>query len=163
RGGRGTRSPRHSCDRYRCAAAETGSAPAGTPSRRGAAGRSSPCRRRRTAPGSGTARRPRAGCRSPRTRASRDGRAAAAGRSCDNLNARELRLGGGRLRHMDAAFLVLAALPPPAARARILAGLHRTRAGRAADGAVALVVQTVVGDPVRAHVLPYVGFAPGGE
>src|SRR5688572_14854685 len=55
------------------------------------------------------------------------------------------------------------ALPPPAARARILAGAHRARAGLAADRSIAAVVQCVVGDLVGTKVLPHVGFAPFGE
>src|SRR5687768_10412766 len=62
------------------------------------------------------------------------------------------------------AFLARAvALPPPAARARILAGTHRARARLAADRAIAAVVQRVVRDLVGAKVLPHVGLAPFGE
>ena len=55
---------------------------------------------------------------------------------------------------MQAAFLVLGAFPPPAAGAHVLAGLDGARAGRAADGGVAAVVQRVVGHAVRAQVVP---------
>ena len=58
---------------------EAGSAAAGTPSPPGAAARSCPCRRRTAAPARRTAPRPRAGCRSPPTRASRGDRS---GRRC---------------------------------------------------------------------------------
>ena len=60
RGGRGTRSPRGSCGPCRRASPGTGTSPGGTPSRRDAAARSSPCRRRRAAPAAHARRRPRA-------------------------------------------------------------------------------------------------------
>ena len=74
------RSPRGSCGRCRCAAAGTEAARAGTPSRRGAARRSYPCRRRRAAPASRSGPRPRAGCGSLRIRATRGDRGAGSAR-----------------------------------------------------------------------------------
>src|SRR6186713_2788272 len=67
------------------------------------------------------------------------------------------------LARVQTALLVLGDFPPPAPGARILARHHRARAGRAANRAVALVVEPVVGNLVRAHVLPHVSLAPRGE
>src|SRR6267378_1093110 len=61
---------------------------------------------------------------------------------------------------MNAAFAMLDEFPPPASRARVLARDDRTSAGRAADRAVALVVERVVGNAVRVNVFPHLGFAP---
>src|SRR5258707_8398965 len=65
--------------------------------------------------------------------------------------------------HVQAALLRLGLLPPPAAGADVFAGLHRARARRAADRAVTLVVEPVVGNAVLAEVMPDLGLAPGGE
>src|SRR3954469_25302446 len=72
-------------------------------------------------------------------------------------------MGELRLARVQAALLVLGDFPPPAPGARVLARHHRARAGRAADRAVALVVEAVVGNLMHAHVLPHVGLAPRGE
>src|SRR3977135_49916 len=61
---------------------------------------------------------------------------------------------------MNAAFAMPDDFPPPASRARGLRRDARTSAGRAADRAVALVVERVVGNAVRVHVFPHLGFAP---
>src|SRR5882672_8596758 len=66
-------------------------------------------------------------------------------------------------RAVDAALLRSVRLPPPATRAQVLALLRRARAGRAADGGVALVVERVVGKVVLAHVLPHLFLRPLGE
>src|SRR5258705_13066758 len=64
---------------------------------------------------------------------------------------------------MQAAFLRFRALPPPASGTDILAGPHRARARRAADGAVPLVVKAVVGNAVRTEVVPDFRLAPRRE
>src|SRR6266850_2426033 len=65
--------------------------------------------------------------------------------------------------NVQAALLGLGLLPPPAACAEIFAGLYRARAGRAADRAVALVVEPVVGNAVLAEVVPHLVLAPRCE
>src|SRR5262245_45678265 len=67
------------------------------------------------------------------------------------------------LRDMQPAFLVLRLLPPPAPGAHVLARQHRAAAGRAADRAVALLVETVEGNAVHAQVVPNRAFGPRGE
>src|SRR5579864_4512608 len=64
---------------------------------------------------------------------------------------------------VQTAFLFLDVFPPPAAGARVLAGDHGPRAGRAADGAVTLVVERVVRHVEEADVAPDVLFAPLGQ
>src|SRR5207302_8014462 len=64
---------------------------------------------------------------------------------------------------MNAAFAMLDDFPPPAPRARVLAGDDRAGARRAADRAVALIVERVVGNAVRVHVFPHLAFAPCRE
>src|SRR5260221_7767481 len=66
-------------------------------------------------------------------------------------------------RYVESAFLVLRALPPPAAGAHVLAGLDRPRARRTADRPVALVVEAVVGDGVVTEGAPDVRLGPGRE
>src|SRR5689334_10424600 len=61
------------------------------------------------------------------------------------------------------AFLVLGVFPPPAPGAHVLSRLYRARAGRAADRAVALVVEPVIRHVVLAEVAPDLHFRPGGE
>src|SRR5688572_5131658 len=64
---------------------------------------------------------------------------------------------------MQAALLVLGLLPPPAACAHVLGRQHGPAAGRAADRAVALVVQPVVGHAVQAQVIPHLALGPRRE
>src|SRR4051812_50009259 len=64
-------------------------------------------------------------------------------------------MGELRLARVQAALLVLGDFPPPAPGARVLARHHRARAGRAADRAVALVVEAVVGELMRGAGLPH--------
>src|SRR5215469_2499155 len=52
---------------------------------------------------------------------------------------------------MQTAFPLLLTLPPPAAGTLGLARRHRARAGRAADGEEAAIMQAVVGDAVIVH------------
>src|SRR5262245_48532759 len=66
-------------------------------------------------------------------------------------------------REMDAAFTRRLFLPPPAAVARVLTLDHGPRARRAADRAVALVVQRVVGHLVPADVVPDLVLQPARE
>src|SRR5271170_6809496 len=61
---------------------------------------------------------------------------------------------------MQAAFARITALPPPAARAFVFAGLYRTRARRATDARKAAVMQGVIGQPLFADVLPDLVFRP---
>src|SRR5580704_19641623 len=61
---------------------------------------------------------------------------------------------------MQAALARIGALPPPAAGAFVLAGLYRTRAGRATNARKAAVMQRVVGQPLFADVLPDLVFRP---
>src|SRR5262245_36405478 len=83
--------------------------------------------------------------------------------SCGRLRAHDLAVG----REMDAAFALAGrpalALPPPAAGARVLAGGDGPRAGRAADRAVALLVQRMEGHLALAEVVPNLFLAPVGE
>src|SRR5262245_10975613 len=67
------------------------------------------------------------------------------------------------VRGVQAALGVLRLFPPPAAGAQRLARQQRPRARRAADRAVALVVEAVVGNLARADGVPHVGLAPRGE
>src|SRR5437660_4888253 len=67
------------------------------------------------------------------------------------------------LGQVQAALLGVRLLPPPAARALVLAGLDGPRAGRAADGCVAALVQRVVVEPVLADVRPDLVPAPPHE
>ena len=53
---------------------------------------------------------------------------------------------------VQAAFLVLRRLPPPAASACVLAGQHGTRAWRAADARIAAIVERVVWNVVNPYV-----------
>src|SRR5579862_8491779 len=129
---------------------------AGTPSRRGAAAPANPCRRKTAAPGWRTRPRPRAGCRWPRIRASRGGCVRI---SCRHFFADQLSVG----RKMNAAFGRCLDFPPPAPGARILARDHGPRAGRAADRAVALVMERVVGHLEKADIAPDVVLGPLGE
>ena len=64
---------------------------------------------------------------------------------------------------MQAALLVLGALPPPAPGADVLARLDGARAGRAADRRIAAVMQRVVGHIVRTQVTPDLVVAPVSE
>src|SRR4029079_19739653 len=64
------------------------------------------------------------------------------------------------LRFVETALLGLRVLPPPAAGADVFAGLDRAGAGRASQARIALVVQRVVGDLVRAHVVPGLRLRP---
>src|SRR5579863_5531886 len=64
---------------------------------------------------------------------------------------------------MDAALLVVRVLPPPAAGARVLAGLDRAGAGRAADRREALVVQRVHRHAVLLGVGAHLLHGPGDE
>src|SRR5438309_11124616 len=66
-------------------------------------------------------------------------------------------------RRVQAAFLDLLSLPPPAPGALVLAGLRRARAGRAADRRVAPVVERVARHLVLVDVLPDLRARPGGE
>src|SRR5213082_878996 len=63
-------------------------------------------------------------------------------------------------RPVKAALLDLVGLPPPAPGALVLTRLRRSRAGRAADGCVAAVVQRVVGHLVFADVIPDLVLGP---
>src|SRR5690348_16544615 len=67
------------------------------------------------------------------------------------------------LGQVQAALLDVRLLPPPAARALVLAGLDGPRAGRAADGCVATLVQRVVVEPMLADVRPDLVPAPPHE
>src|SRR5262249_29179857 len=53
--------------------------------------------------------------------------------------------------------------PPPAASALVLVGPHRARAGGAADGTEAALVQRIFRQLALADVLPDPGRAPGGQ
>src|SRR5688572_25937026 len=53
---------------------------------------------------------------------------------------------------MQPALLLLFVLPPPAARARVLAGLHRTSARRAADRHEAARMQRIHGNVVGGDI-----------
>ena len=64
---------------------------------------------------------------------------------------------------VQAALAVLGALPPPAPGAPVLAVGDGARARRAADAREALVVERVVGDVVRADVVPHARLVPLGE
>src|SRR5580692_8377028 len=70
---------------------------------------------------------------------------------------------GSAGRQVDPALLVLGILPPPAAGARVLAGLDGARAGRAADRGEALVVQRVDGDAVGLRVGAHLLHRPADE
>src|SRR3954469_14683965 len=61
---------------------------------------------------------------------------------------------------VQAALLLLRAFPPPAPCAHVLARTHRPRARRAADRAVALVVEPVVGHAMLAEISPHIRLAP---
>src|SRR3984957_7738360 len=61
---------------------------------------------------------------------------------------------------MQAALAGFAALPPPAARADVLAGLHCTRARGAADARKAAVMQCVVRQALFADVVPHLVLRP---
>src|SRR6188768_1090138 len=61
---------------------------------------------------------------------------------------------------MQSAFLPHLLLPPPAARPRIVADGHRTRARRAADAGIATVVERVVRNVVLRQVVPDVVMRP---
>src|SRR6266571_4726179 len=73
------------------------------------------------------------------------------------------KMGSVPIFQVQAALFRFGPLPPPAAGAHVFPRKHRARAGRAADRAVALVVEPVVGHAVLAHVAPHFRFAPGGE
>ena len=139
RAGRGTRSLRESCARCRCAAAGTGSGRGGTPSRPGAAARASPCRRRTAAPGCAhwpaTSRRMWIASDSSQSsggigRRQRVERVGVVGCDCAGQRLMTSSASCGRSRRrrtahrppVQSAFLVLGALPPPAAGADVLAG-----------------------------------------
>src|SRR4029450_4618478 len=64
---------------------------------------------------------------------------------------------------VQAALALLAALPPPAPGALVLAGTGRAGAGRAADRGVALLVQRVHGQAVGADIGPDLLAAPVGQ
>src|SRR5260370_1517404 len=64
---------------------------------------------------------------------------------------------------VQAAFLVLGRLPPPTAGAHVLAGRDGARAGRAADGAITLRVQRILGHLPLARILPDLRLAPVRE
>src|SRR5687768_13476533 len=64
---------------------------------------------------------------------------------------------------MQAAFLLVFALPPPAAGALGLAGSNGARAGRAADREEAALVQHIVGNIVRRDVPQDVVAVPVGQ
>src|SRR5204863_6353410 len=66
-------------------------------------------------------------------------------------------------RQLHSAFARFPDLPPPAPGAHVLSSDSGPGAGRAADGAVALVVERVVGHFEGADVLPHLVFAPVGE
>src|ERR1700722_2076612 len=61
---------------------------------------------------------------------------------------------------MQAAPTRIAALPPPAPRALVLARLYRTRAGRATNARKAAVMQGVIRQPLLADVVPDLVFRP---
>src|SRR5690242_10397173 len=65
------------------------------------------------------------------------------------------------LLQVDAALVLVGA--GPASRARIFALGHRARARPAADARVTFVVQAVVGQVVRADVVPDLVVRPGGQ
>src|SRR5258708_20857268 len=64
---------------------------------------------------------------------------------------------------MEAAFLHLVLLPPPAASPLVLAGCRGARAGCAADRGVPGVVKRVVGQVVLADVVPDLVLRPGSK
>src|SRR5690606_23211206 len=64
---------------------------------------------------------------------------------------------------MEPALLRFGLLPPPAAGAHVLAGHGRPGAGGAADGAIALFIETVVGHVVGIEVSPHLLLAPLGK
>src|SRR5580658_4000741 len=66
-------------------------------------------------------------------------------------------------RAMHPAFLGRSCLPPPTPGARILTLFDRARARTASDRGVALVVELVVRDVVRAYIVPHLVFGPIGE
>src|SRR2546422_448070 len=66
-------------------------------------------------------------------------------------------------RAVHAALLKRAVLPPPAAGAWVFARSGGTRAGRAANTGVALVVKRVVRYVVRPDVVPHLLLSPGRQ
>jgi hypothetical protein len=68
--------------------------------------------------------------------------------------------GAMRRRAMQSAFLVFGRLPPPAPGTRVFSRLHRARAGRASYAAESAIVQRVVGNVMRADVVPHLFLAP---
>src|SRR5439155_26464484 len=62
---------------------------------------------------------------------------------------------------LDTAFRLVE--PLPAARARVVPGVHRRGAVRAADARVVVVVKLVIGHVVRHDVRPHLLLAPGGQ
>src|SRR4249919_3087707 len=121
----------------RCAAAETGASAARTLCARDATGPSSPCQWNTSAPACGTARRPRGKYRWPRPRACRG---AITEPSCGGF------LLAGPV--VQAAFLTVLVLPPPASSADVLARLDGARARLASDGWKAACVQRIDGNVV---------------
>src|SRR5258706_2627812 len=65
--------------------------------------------------------------------------------------------------NVQPAFARFPDLPPPASGANVFARDGGARAGRAADGTVALVVEGVVGHLEGADVFPYLALAPVGK
>src|SRR5438270_6529272 len=61
---------------------------------------------------------------------------------------------------MQATLFCFGLFPPPASRAYVLNGQHGASAGRAADGAIALVIEPVIGHLLRMDVVPDRHFAP---
>ncbi|EAU63066.1 hypothetical protein STIAU_4244 [Stigmatella aurantiaca DW4/3-1] len=66
----------------------------------------------------------------------------------------------GSAAHVQAALAVGRGLPPPAASALVLVGLHGARAGGAANGGVAAIVEDVVRHAVLLDVAPHLPGAP---
>src|SRR5207245_4598959 len=64
---------------------------------------------------------------------------------------------------MEAAFLVFRRLPPPAPRAIVLTRLDRSRARRASDRGVSLVVERRIRHVVRTDVIPDLILGPDGD
>src|SRR3954453_4583033 len=66
-------------------------------------------------------------------------------------------------RDVQSAFLRVARLPPPAARAAVLAGTHGARARLAANARITARMQRIHRHVERLEVIPYFGFGPVRE